>query len=59
MSMVFKDSFTKEDYDELYQCLQNERILLSQVLLKIRKTTKKALRYSRIHIIHFLYGFNV
>ena len=43
MSMVFKDSFTKEDYDELYQCLQNERILLSQVLLKIRKTTKKCL----------------
>jgi len=31
--MAFKDSFTKENYDELRQCLYNERTLLSQVLL--------------------------
>ena|ERR1043166_2821787 len=31
MSMVFKDSFTNEEYDELRECLYNERKLLSHV----------------------------
>ena len=31
MSMVFKDSFTNEEYDELRECLDSERKLLSQV----------------------------
>ncbi|EXX58900.1 hypothetical protein GLOIN_2v1790940 [Rhizophagus irregularis DAOM 181602=DAOM 197198] len=30
MAMVFKDSFTKEEYSELRECLCNERVLLSQ-----------------------------
>ncbi|PKC56095.1 hypothetical protein RhiirA1_501645 [Rhizophagus irregularis] len=30
MAMVFKDSFTAEEYSELRECLCNERILLSQ-----------------------------
>ena len=34
MSIAFKDSFTKEDYNELHQCLHNERTLLSMVILK-------------------------
>lgn len=34
-AMVFKDSFTAEEYSELCECLCNERILLSQVLLLI------------------------
>ena len=33
MAIVFKDSFTKVDYDELQKCLSNEQMLLSQVLL--------------------------
>ena len=33
MEMVFKDSFSKEDYDELRDCLDKERKLLSQVIL--------------------------
>jgi hypothetical protein len=33
MAMVSKDSFTKEEYSELRECLRNERVLLSQVLL--------------------------
>jgi len=33
MVMVFKDSFSKEDYDKLRDCLDNERKLLSQVIL--------------------------
>ena len=33
MAMVFKDSFSKEDYDELRDCLDKERKLLSQVIL--------------------------
>ena len=37
MSIVFKDSFTREDCDELYQCLHDERTLLSQVLLTMTK----------------------
>jgi hypothetical protein len=31
MTIAFKDSFTKEDYEKLHQCLHNERTLLSQV----------------------------
>ncbi|PKC51505.1 hypothetical protein RhiirA1_447471 [Rhizophagus irregularis] len=30
MAMVFKDSFTKEEYSELREYLRNERVLLSQ-----------------------------
>jgi hypothetical protein len=33
MVMVFKESFLKEDYDELRDCLDNERKLLSLVIL--------------------------
>src|SRR5438034_259887 len=33
MAMAFKDSFTKEEYGELCECLYNEQLLLSQVLL--------------------------
>ena len=33
MVMVFKDSFSKEDYDGLRDCLDNERKLLSLVML--------------------------
>jgi hypothetical protein len=35
MAMVFKDFFTKEDYDKLRECLDSERTLLSLVLLFI------------------------
>ncbi|EXX71231.1 hypothetical protein RirG_080280 [Rhizophagus irregularis DAOM 197198w] len=30
MAMVFKDSFTKEEYSKLREYLRNERVLLSQ-----------------------------
>ena len=33
MVMVFKDSFSKEDYDTLHDCLDNERKMLSLVIL--------------------------
>lgn len=33
MVMVFKDSFSKEDYDKLRDCLDNEQKLLSMVIL--------------------------
>jgi hypothetical protein len=33
MATVFKDSFTEEEYGELRECLYNEWLLLSQVLL--------------------------
>jgi hypothetical protein len=33
MAMVFKDSFTESEYGVLRECLHNERLLLSQVLL--------------------------
>ena len=32
MALAFKDSFMKEDYDKLHECLDNERKLLSQVI---------------------------
>ena len=35
MAIVFKDSFTEKEYGELRECLYNERMLLSQVLLII------------------------
>ena len=31
MAIAFKSSFTKDDYEELHQCLDNERRFLSQV----------------------------
>ena len=36
MVMVFRDSFTKDDYNELSNCLDIERKLLSQVLYYIK-----------------------
>ena len=33
MVMVFKDSFSKKDYDGLHDCLDNEQKLLSLVML--------------------------
>ena len=53
MVMVFRDSFTKDDYDELRDCLDNERKLLSQVVLKTKTMTEnKAFIY--IYYILFL-----
>jgi hypothetical protein len=70
MAMVFKDSFTEEEYDELRECLHNERRLLSQVLLfklyisyqvvYVTNRTKKLSIYSKFHwCILFIYSFTM
>ncbi|GBC02103.1 hypothetical protein RclHR1_04450011 [Rhizophagus clarus] len=40
MAIVFKDSFTEEEYDELRECLYNEQLLLSQRMMSNWFVTK-------------------